>query len=245
MAKFLIQTMDGEIVFDFAFHLKESVKFNNWFYNEKVHDYMLCEDINKIDLLDIGEVIPIGSVEFVINFYRIHHGIECIRPINIPRELNKFEFLQRRVFLGNEKNDIVSLSDDKYFIKDISGFKKLVDIVPFNKIPGDENFLASEKINILSEWRCFVHNDKLLDVRSYLSDIFIYPDIEKIKEMIGSYTNSPKAYTLDVAITDKGKTVLIEIHQFFSIGLYGFMDYKILPSMFISAHEEILDLKNN
>lgn len=245
---FLLQTINNEISFDFIFHIKEAIRYNNWFYNKKVYDYVFCENIddnilkniNKTNMIDISKVIPIGSVEFVLKFYKKFHHIENIKPINIPEELNKFEFLQRKIFKGNEKNIISGLFDKNYFIKDISGFKKLVDIVSFSDIPDNENFLVSEEIDILSEWRCFIYNKKLLDLKNYLQDCFVYPNVEIIQKMIKEYKNSPQAYTLDIAITNKEKTVLLEVHQFFSVGLYGFADYRVLPNMFISTHKEIL-----
>lgn len=95
-------------------------------------------------------------------------------------------------------------------------------------------------VDIKSEWRAFVYKGELLDVRNYSGDFRIFPDISIIEEMIKDYKNSPKAYTLDVAVDDKENTVLIEIHQFFSCGLYGFADYRVLPKMFIDTHKEII-----
>jgi len=61
-----------------------------------------------------------------------------------------------------------------------------------------------------------------------------------IKQMIQDYKSAPKAYTLDVGINEKG-TFIIECHTFFSCGLYGFTDYKLLPLMFISAWNELVN----
>jgi len=236
---FAIQTIKNDIVFDFCFHLKEAIKYNNWFYGKKIYDYRLCENIADIHELDIEFFVPVGSVEFVLSFYKTYYGID-IKPINIPKELNRYEFLKRKVFKGNKKKNILNSLDKKYFIKDISGFKKQTDIVTFEEIPESKDILVSEEIKILNEWRCFVYNNKFLDIRSYNTDYFIYPDVKMIKEMIKKYKKSPRAYTLDVAVTDKKETVLIEVHQFFSCGLYGFMDYRVLPNMFITTHKEII-----
>jgi hypothetical protein len=97
--------------------------------------------------------IPIGSVEFVLEFYRKYYGIKDIEPINIPRQLNTYEFLQRKVFKGNEKNRIQSQPNKKYFIKTISGFKKMTDIVLFKSIPESEDIFASDLVDITGEWR--------------------------------------------------------------------------------------------
>ena len=50
--------------------------------------------------------------------------------------------------------------------------------------------------------------------------------------MIDSYKSQPVAFTLDVAVDGDDNTVVIEVHDFFSCGLYGFSEYKILPFMF-------------
>ena len=57
--------------------------------------------------------------------------------------------------------------------------------------------------------------------------------------MIKNYTTSPKAYTLDIGVNKKDGTFVIEVHNFFSCGLYGFSDHKLLPLMFISGWKEL------
>jgi len=243
MYNFTIQTVKNDIIFDFAFHLKEAIKYNNWFYNEKVYDYQFCENIKNIKTTNVKSLVPIGSVEFVLDFYKTYFDINNIKPINIPNELNKFKFLKRKIFKGSEKNSISNSTSKQYFIKDISKIKGFTDIVSFEEIPNNRDVLASEEIEILNEWRCFIYKGELLDIRSYNTSCFVYPNIDIIKEMINEYKNSPTAYTIDVGITDSGETVLIEIHQFFSCGLYGFMDYRVLPNMFIATHKEIIKNK--
>jgi hypothetical protein len=69
-----------------------------------------------------------------------------------------------------------------------------------------------------------------------------------IKEMIADYKSAPVAYTLDVAVCDSHTfaddigTVVIEVHDFFSCGLYGFNDIKY-PNMLHRWFREYL--KNN
>lgn len=244
MYTFLIQTINNEIVFDFAFHLKEAIKYQNWFWNRKEYEYIFCESFEdiEINMQDRKKYIPIGSVEFVLSFYEKYHNINNIKPINIPNQLNTYEFLQRKIFKGNQKNKIQGKPDKKYFIKDISGFKKLTDIVCFNDIPEDEDILVSELVDISSEWRGFVYKNELLDIRCYLGDFTMFPDFKKIEKMINTYTDSPYAYTIDVAVLGNKETVLIEIHPFFSCGLYGFADYRVLVDMFITTHKQIIFL---
>lgn len=55
--------------------------------------------------------------------------------------------------MENEKGKFHKQLNEKYFIKNISGFKKMTDIVSFKNIPQNKNVLVSELINIISEWR--------------------------------------------------------------------------------------------
>ena len=88
----------------------------------------------------------------------------------------------------------------------------------------------SQVILIDSEWRAFVYKGKLVGLQNYCGEFTLFPDVEKIKEMIKAYKSAPIAYTLDVGINANG-TFVIEVHDFFSCGLYGFSDSS-LPFMF-------------
>jgi hypothetical protein len=63
----------------------------------------------------------------------------------------------------------------------------------------------------------------------------MFPDVQKINtEMIPAYKSAPVAYTLDIGIIRRLSdfdTVVIECHDFFSCGLYGFADHKVYPHM--------------
>ena len=92
-----------------------------------------------------------------------------------------------------------------------------------------KKFMVSEKIEIESEWRCFVHNKTLVDVCRYAGEFDKIPDRKIIEKMIDAYQNCSPAYTLDVAVLTTGETVVIEVHNFWSCGLYGFpADERIL-----------------
>lgn len=82
---------------------------------------------------------------------------------------------------------------------------------------------------IISEWRVFVYKGKGVDVKNYSGDPFVFPNADRIYQFIDQYTEAPEAYTLDVAVTNKGTWVL-ECHDFFSCGLYGSTD-KNIPFM--------------
>lgn len=97
--------------------------------------------------------------------------------------------------------------------------------------------------NIISEWRVFVFNDAIVDAKNYRGDFFVCPDEETVSNMVKAYKNSPRAYTLDVAVTNEGKTVVIECHRFFSCGTYGFGSGR--PDIYpIMLSQEWFEMKN-
>jgi hypothetical protein len=236
--KFLIQTERNELTYDFAFHLKEAIKYQNWYYNQEKFQYLLVDNILGYDY---SQYVPVGSIDFVLKFYKQYYKINGIKPIGIPDELNKIEFTKRK--LREFYTETASEETTKVFAKSKDNFKDYTDIVQMKELPLKKKLIISPVVKMESEWRAFVYNGKLVDLRNYNGDFAIFPNMELVNKMINAYTLAPKAYTIDVAIDDAGDTIVVEVHQFFSCGLYGFSNYKILPDMFIATHKEILNLQ--
>jgi hypothetical protein len=220
MKQFQIQTVNGQIVHDFAFALIEMIKYNDWYYGQKKYDYILTDTV-----LESPNKIPIGSLDFVFTYLKYKP-----KPINIPIELRKEKYLKRVLYEANKK-DIKF--DKKLFIKSATDYKSFTDIVKRPDEVPEGIYIVSDVIDIKSEWRAFVFCDRLLDVRRYAGDFRVFPDIKLIEEMIKDYKTSPDAYTLDVGVNDNG-TFVIEVHPFASCGLYGFTHY-LLPEMFVKG----------
>ena len=127
--------------------------------------------------------------------------------------------------------------EGKWIIKSndkIKGITKLVENPDILSVPPGRNYQISEYISIDSEWRSFIYKGKLVGLQHYVGEFTLFPDVQLIKQMIEVYEvskDAPVAYTLDVGINDHG-TFVIEVHDFFSCGLYGFSNNPILPNMF-------------
>jgi hypothetical protein len=274
MANFLIQTVDGEIVHDFSWHLIQAIKYQNWFNGEEVHRYTVCggELIKPTgSYFKEKEYIPIGSVEFVCNFINYHYGFSP-KPINVPKEL--FKFAGREIY--NKPHIGSYFKDVDYFVKSNDKFKDKVNGIHNKKTNPDgikkicamgsdmsepPSYQFSEIIkNIVSEWRCFVYEDKLTGMYCYNGINYLNSHVPRyhsqIVPMLGALKGKYPCYTLDVAVKHKKtedhvgctgfsspqyETVPIEVHELFSCGLYGFADYKILPQMFIRAYKNIIE----
>jgi len=240
--KFLIQKFPAGITHDFAFTLIESIRFNNWLHNEE-HDkkmgYRLIKYTSDCFKPYHQKYIPIGSVEFVTAFLQHFYNLTP-KPINIPEELFDICYTQRKIFNGTH----LSLENHigTFFVKSNDKIKYFTELVDCNEngmygttysvsIP-DGNYQISEYLGgIDSEWRAFVYDGKLVGLQNYSGDFTKFPNVSTIKSMIYAYKSAPVAYTLDVAVCAY-TTVIIEVHDFFSCGLYGFADHKILPYMF-------------
>lgn len=235
--KFILQTINGEIKFDFELELINAIERHNFFYPDNKIIYFKSATADAIN--NPKEYCPIGSVEFVISYFKNNFGENYVpKPINIPNELLKSNYTKRHV-------DNITIDDDfkakhknfklKLFAKSNDFFKYEKNGVyndGFSNMPNG-NFQISSLIDgFTSEFRCFVFDKKLLDVRQYDGDFTIQPNFNIIHEMIDDYQSSPYTYTLDVGVTNKNETVIIEVHDFFSCGLYGFLATDKLPYMF-------------
>jgi len=212
---FLIQTLNGKIKHDFSFTLIEAIKYQNWYYQNKDCQYILTSSKKPF--------VPVGSVEFVCYYLEQYYNIYPL-PKNIPETL--IPFANRIVFNDTQKGLI-----NTCFVKSNDKIKSFAQIVSNDETLKPGNYQFSELIDIDSEWRCFIYQNKLVGLQNYSGSFILFPDIIKIQQMINAYVNAPIAYTLDIGINNKG-TFIIEVHDFFSCGLYGFSDLRILPDMF-------------
>lgn len=203
----------------------------------------LDKPLNKINMKD---VIPVGSLDFVGKYLKTFHGVENMNPIEVPNELRVDDFLCRKYSIV----DSTKLPKTGYhFLKDASCLKQfsyMGDLTYFfydeifdepkrndmrlhlNK---DHLFVVSEVKQILSEYRVFVDDDNIKGIQFYDGDPLIMPtpdEIKKIRQMVSKYMlnkSRPGAYSLDVAIIKtpnfERDLMILECHPFCCLGLYG------------------------
>lgn len=266
MINFLLQTVGNHVRHDFVFELEHAVDYHNWREpNSMGIYYSNLEDLDKLKGDEfIKTCIPVGTIEFVYKFIDTFikpNGSKEIKPINVPEELIEYEYSKRTIenaeFDNNSESrfewykwmrdyallDVIFIKSNDIIKNSVNDFYKINDILDKQLIPNG-NYQISECINIVSEYRCFIYNDELKGIQYYSGDFTKFPDINKIYDMLDVYNFNcsgvaPQAYTLDVAVTDNNDTVVIEVHEFFSCGLYGFNDYQVLPYMFKRVFDNI------
>lgn len=250
--KFLVQKIDNKLTLDFCHELMVSQMYAKWrgddFVIKYANDGKVPENIKRPQ-----QYIPVGTVEFVTDYVKTYfpEKKECLIPLNVPDALRTFagryvwdidcEEAIPDTLKANDDDTIELFRKSLYKIKDESNgfieYKK----ADANKLIG---YQVSTKINnILSEWRVFVHHSKVQQLCYYDGDPLVFPDAYRIKSMVERYSreDAPIAYTLDVCVTE-GSTYVMEVHRFFSCGLYGFADYRVLPYMFSQEWYEMMNL---
>jgi len=218
---FYIDTIHGIPEYDFEYETVNAVKYLQWMYPNDQASYITS--LSEMSLPS-EQYAPVGSIEFVCKWTEDVHK-KKLMPINIPPALFREKYLKRHVYFGIEQDAKIG-----YFAKQLNVFKGITQVVnaPITTVG---MYIFSEIIEIVSEWRVFVHHNDIQDIKPYCTDYRSvakgFPPIDGIKQMIEDFRkDAPIAYTLDIALKH-GKSLalemaLLEVHDFFSCGLYGF-----------------------
>lgn len=196
--------------------------------------------------------ILIGSVEATVKFFETV-GIETPKYLGYPSSLNDYYRRDiQKVKFGKVNKQF------PYFIKPAEEVKKFtgclieksstVDFLKkYDNLSDEDQVYVSDVVDIISEYRCFVHRGILKGIKHYSGDFKIFPNVKIISNMITDYKEANIAYTLDVAILKNGETILVEVNDMWAIGSYG-LDGKTYVSMVVDRFQEIKKLsrlKNN
>lgn len=209
-------------------HEFENVNFfiANTGFKELGFEIVYYENITKV-LDNREEDIVVGGISDVR--YVLDKFNKDYPTLEYPEKLFKDEYLGRKLWvdtLGSVMND-----KNKWgiFIKPVEGGKlfpgtvinNLMDFRNCYGLSSDTKIWCSEQLDFVSEYRCFIRYGEIIGVKHYKGDIFKSPSKDILLKMINDYIDSPKAYTIDLGVTDKGKTYLIEVNEGYSVGAYG------------------------
>lgn len=261
MTTFLLQTENYEINNEEVLKAKFLIdKYKLTFGTFSPYDYKLCNIDNLKNITDTHKFIPIGNLQYVNEYLNLinkqtNDNLK-IPNIQIPKSLcNKF-------FLGRDYAKIILENKNITSCEGTKNYKKLPKnaFIKENKIKGftylgsldninlnDGNYILSDYINIIAEYRVFVY-DKIIGIQFYDGDCTVFPCVDKINTMVSTLKLEKeynicdhKSYCLDVAVIEdnfkifNGKeyknsynTVIIEMSPFVSVGTYGFSDNRLL-----------------
>jgi hypothetical protein len=191
---------------------------------ETGQDYKLksYEDLisGKLDPL-LKTNLFVGSVEFMQEVFR-RVGLNNVRlPANSNRE-SQIITLSEAFELAKTKQIFIKPYEIKAFpatILDGANYSYL------NNVPRDTKVFCYEPFNspIWSEWRCYIHNNQLVDVRNYSGEFKSLPYLGGIPNLIKSNKDLgfPNTYTIDIAELENLKQVVVEYNDMWAIGNYG------------------------
>lgn len=232
--KFILENNSKEL------NLEDELAIEEIKHNKYIDEYTMIDkaDIENLQRLNKIEVVPIGTIPFVTKCINKLYGVTKENPIEIPSYLRTDEFLKRDYRFDKLQN---LPKVGKFFIKNIEELKSFtycgellnvnIDGLMEEKKENDYSlsfkpdtlFSISEAVDILSEYRVYVINNKIVNISNYNGDCTLFPDINLIKKamlLIEYNSRWLKSYTIDVMITNRG-TSIIEIHNFTSVGLYS------------------------
>lgn len=192
------------------------------------------EDIvlGKFDYAALNNVF-VGSIDTMTALFNRLDKLP--EPIDYPNFLFQDKLMNRDVwkmtlweFYQLYANDYVSDESISYFVKPVATklfdgvlINKLDCLTYFNSFPDKTEVWVSEQIEILSEFRAYVHNNRFVQCSNYSGPFLINPEWACIYKLIDSYKDAPVSYTIDVAILKDGSTDVIEFNDFWAIGSYG------------------------
>lgn len=103
------------------------------------------------------------------------------------------------------------------------GLNRVITDFSLAPYPPDEDVWLSPVVDFLSEYRCFVLEGQILDVRLYKGDWSKAPDRKTLEGAVAAWKTQPVAWTLDIGVTSKGDNLLVEVNDGYSFGNYGLL----------------------
>lgn len=185
--------------------------------------------------ININTDICIGSVQATVKFFELC-GIKTPKYLGYPEHLKPYlgRKIEHTTFgkLGTDFPFFVKPSNDvKMFTGDVvENPKHLEYLLKFGECLPDTPVLKSEIVEFITEYRIFISLGKVYGMKHYKGDYMKFIDTNVILNMINDFTNCPSAFTLDVGLTNDGRTLLVEVNDMWAIGSYGLdgKDYSLL-----------------
>lgn len=199
------------------------------------------------ELKDVAETnIIVGGIGYVKAFLKKRNIM--VEDIDYPEQLN--EFYKRKIWSSTVYELLAQKPIAPVFVKpkegkQFNGFLYKADHDLIGRINSNQDTLlhCSEAVNIKEEWRCFVRYGNILDIRRYTGMIGLSYDIELVKKMVVQYSEAPRGYALDIGVTDKGETIVVEVNDGYSLGSYG-LDPLLYAKLLSARWSELTNSKD-
>jgi hypothetical protein len=171
----------------------------------------------KFDLL-VGQRVFVGSVDFMTTVF----GRAGIVPPTMP-PAQQAERLSISEAIGRVG------TGQKLFIKPVQTKLFSGMVVDGDSVFSLQKFLSETEVwiahpfesTLVSEWRCYIWNDSIMDCRNYSGDFKIAPSFDWAGQQLLSGNARLCCYTMDIGILKNGANVVVEYNDMWAIGNYG------------------------
>lgn len=90
----------------------------------------------------------------------------------------------------------------------------------------DTRVWGSDAVEFVAEWRAYILDGTVIDVRPYAGDYHFSFDATVLDTAVTAWTDAPAAYSLDIGAAQDGKTLIVEVNDGYALGSYGLSPYK-------------------
>lgn len=178
----------------------------------------VCSNVSYENLSTLSSkyYIPVGTVEYVEKYCRLN-GIKLPDNISYPPAVRRY--LKRNIYKSTFEE-----APDNYFVKPqktklfTGGIKNEI----MEEVLGTTPVWVSKPIDFLAEYRYYINRGKIVGYSRYdeNDECDIQPSFDFVMMVVNDYINSPIAYAIDIGITSYRDSMLIEINDGWSLGLY-------------------------
>jgi hypothetical protein len=153
-------------------------------------------------------------------------GLPMPQDLDYPEELT--EFYGRRIWRGTLEEVRQRSPANPVFVKPTSqkqftGFVWNGDRSSRLRIAtyDDESpVFLSEVVNFIAEFRCYILDGEVLDVKRYRGDYSVGPAKAVVEAAVAAF-DGPRGYAIDFGVTEDGRTLIVEVNDGFALGNYG------------------------
>lgn len=205
--------------------LQDYARRGFWTLGIEIVPFYWADDIHSMN--DLGPTIGVSG--YIGDIHIALGKAGKIMPDNVDYPIQLQKYFGRKIyksFLGDIRSSIKPV-----FIKPANDHKLFTGFV-YNDdqssrlkvvtLSDEVEVLCCDPIEIISEYRSFILDNQILDIRRYNGDWSVAPNKNIVTDSVElMIENAPRAYCLDWFITKSGETILGEMNEGFAFGHYG------------------------
>lgn len=206
--------------------LQDYARRGMWTLGVETVPFEWVDDIDAIE--DLGPTV--GVAGYIGDVHRALKRLGVAIPENVDYPEPLKGYLGRRVWrstLGRVRSFAGRVFVKPVEHKAFTGFvwTGCFDSVSRRRVvtmEDDAEVWCSEHVEIRAEYRSFLLDNEVLDVRLYKGDWSAAPSRHVVETAARAMRgHAPRAYCLDWAVTAEGETILMEMNEGFAFGHYG------------------------